>query len=67
MAIKSYSLRIDADLLVQLHIVAAYKEHSASSQMLMFICDYVAQFAAQHGRSPSLPTGPVERCYHQRR
>ena len=55
MAIKSYSLRIDAKLLDKLHVVATYEGRSANSQILVLIRACIAQFESKHGEI-ALPT-----------
>ena len=49
MPVKSYSARIDSELLHKLHIVAAYEERSANSQILILIRQAVEAFEAKHG------------------
>lgn len=48
--IKSYTIRIDEQLLHKLHIVSAYEGRSANSQILILIRDAVEAYEARHGR-----------------
>ncbi len=50
MAIKSYSIRIDSELLDKLHIVADYEGRSANSQVLVLIRKCVEAFEKEHGK-----------------
>lgn len=47
---KSYSIRIDEELLHKLHIVSAYEGRSANSQVLILIRDAVEAYEAKHGK-----------------
>ncbi len=49
-AMKSYSIRIDEQLLHKLHVISAYEGRSANSQVLILIRDAVESFEAKHGR-----------------
>ena len=48
MAVKSYSLRIDGEVLDRLHIVAAYEGRSANSQILIWIRDCIERHEEKH-------------------
>ena len=47
---KSYSIRIDEELLHKLHIISAYEGRSANSQILILIRDAVEAYEAKHGK-----------------
>ena len=49
-AMKSYSIRIDEQLLHKLHVISAYEGRSANSQVLILIRDAVEAYEAKHGR-----------------
>ena len=49
MAIKSFSVRIDAELLDKLHIVADYHGRSANSQVCILIRDCIRQYEQEQG------------------
>ena len=49
MAIKSFSVRIDAELLDKLHIVADYHGRSANSQVYILIRDCIRQYEQEQG------------------
>ena len=58
MAIKNFSVRIDAEMLDKLHIVSTYEGRSANSQVLILIRDYIRQFEQTHGEiTPELGLG----------
>ncbi len=48
--LKSYSIRIDEQLLHKLHVVSAYEGRSANNQIVMLIRDAVEAFEAKHGK-----------------
>lgn len=48
--IKSYTIRIDEQLLHKLHIVSAYEGRSANSQILILIRDAVEAYEVKHGK-----------------
>ena len=48
--IKSYSIRIDEQLLHKLHIISDYEGRSANSQILILIRDAVEAYEAKHGK-----------------
>ena len=48
-AIKSFSVRIDAELLDKLHIVADYHGRSANSQVYILIRDCIRQYEQEQG------------------
>lgn len=50
MAIKSYSIRIDEELLHKLHIVASYELRSANSEIIILIREAVEKFENEHGK-----------------
>lgn len=50
MAIKSLSIRIDADMLHKLHIVANYEGRSANSQILILIRECIEKYEEKHGK-----------------
>lgn len=47
--LKSYSVRIDEQLLHKLHVISAYEGRSANSQIVILIRDAVEAFEAKHG------------------
>ena len=49
MKIKSYSIRIEQDLLHKLHYMAAYDGRSANSQVLYYIKQAVTAFEKKNG------------------
>ena len=49
MAQKSISVRIDSELLDQLHVVADYEGRSANSQILVLIRKCVEAYEKEHG------------------
>ncbi|MBQ8404266.1 MAG: Arc family DNA-binding protein [Clostridia bacterium] len=49
MAIKSYSVRIDEELLDKLHVVAEYEGRSANKQIIMLVREAVAKYEAKYG------------------
>ncbi len=57
MKIKSYSIRIEQDLLHKLHYMAAYDGRLANSQVLYYIKQAVATFEKKNG----LPPGTVKK------
>ena len=50
MAIKSFSIRIDDEMLNKLHVVADYEGRSANSQVLILIRNCIEQYEAKHGQ-----------------
>ncbi|MFZ2539802.1 MAG: hypothetical protein WAX04_13045 [Oscillospiraceae bacterium] len=50
MKIKSYSIRIDENLLHKLHVMADYDGRSANSQVLFYIKKELEQFEQKHGK-----------------
>ena len=46
---KSLSIRIEKEMLDKLHVVAAYEERSANSQILILIRDCIRTFEKEHG------------------
>ena len=53
MALKSVSIRIDAEMLHKLHIVADYERRSANSQILVLIRDCIERYEQEHGKLQS--------------
>lgn len=53
MAIKSFSIRIDEEMLNNLHIVADYEGRSANSQILILIRDCIEKYEEKHGKIDS--------------
>ena len=49
MATKSFSIRIDNEMLNKLHVVADYEGRSANSQVLILIRDCIQQYEEKHG------------------
>ncbi len=49
MAIKSFSVRIDEDMLNKLHFVANYEGRSANSQILILIRDCIKKYEQENG------------------
>jgi hypothetical protein len=49
MAIKSYSIRIDEEILNKLHVVADYEGRSANGQILVLIRDCIERYEERHG------------------
>ena len=50
MAVKSFSIRIDEEMLNKLHVVADYEGRSANSQILILIRDCVEKYEREHGK-----------------
>ena len=50
MAIKSFSIRIDEEMLNKLHVVADYEGRSANSQVLILIRDCIERYEKEHGK-----------------
>ncbi len=50
MSIKSYSIRIDSELLDKLHVVADYEGRSANSQVLILIRKCIEEYEKEHGK-----------------
>ena len=50
MAVKSFSIRIDEQMLNKLHVVADYEGRSANSQILILIRDCVERYEKEHGK-----------------
>lgn len=49
MALKTFILRIDEDMLHKLHIVADYEGRSANGQVTVLIRDCIEKYEAKHG------------------
>ena len=49
MATKSFSIRIDDEMLNKLHVVADYEGRSANSQVLILIRDCIERYEEKHG------------------
>lgn len=50
MVYKTFTVRIDPDLLDQLHVVAEYEGRSANKQIVALIRRCVEQFETKHGK-----------------
>ena len=50
MAIKSFSIRIEEDMLDKLHVVADYEGRSANGQINVLIRDCIAAYEKEHGK-----------------
>jgi hypothetical protein len=50
MAIKSLSIRIEEDMLDQLHVVADYEGRSANSQIIYLIRKCIEEYEEKHGK-----------------
>lgn len=50
MANKTFTLRMDEQLLHKLHVVADYEARSANSQVLILIRRCVEEFEEKHGK-----------------
>ena len=50
MAVKSFSIRIDEQMLNKLHVMADYEGRSANSQILILIRDCVEKYEKEHGK-----------------
>ena len=50
MAVKSFSIRIDEEMLNKRHIVADYEGRSSNSQILILIRDCVEKYEREHGK-----------------
>lgn len=51
MAIKSFSIRIDEEMLHKLHVVADYEGRSANGQVLVLIRDCIEAYEKKTARS----------------
>ncbi len=49
MATKSLSIRIEAEMLDKLHVVADYEGRSANSQILILIRECIEAYEQKHG------------------
>lgn len=49
MAIKSFSIRIDSEMLDKLHIIADYEARSANGQIIVLIRDCIEEFEKKNG------------------
>ena len=49
MAIKSFSIRIDSEVLNKLHVIADYEGRSANSQILILIRDCIKSYEGKCG------------------
>ena len=49
MATKSLSIRIEEEMLDNLHVIADYEGRSANSQILILIRDCIEQYESKHG------------------
>ena len=50
MSMKSFSLRIDEEMLNKLHIVAGYEARSANGQILVLIRECIEKYEEKHGK-----------------
>lgn len=50
MAEKSFSLRIQDEMLHKLHVVSSYEGRSANSQILILIRDCIEAYESRHGK-----------------
>ncbi len=50
MGIKSLSIRIEADMLDKLHVIADYEGRSANSQILILIRKAIEEHEQKHGQ-----------------
>ena len=50
MAIRNLSIRIDAEMLDKLHVVADYEGRSANSQILILIRNAITSYEARNGK-----------------
>lgn len=49
MAIKSFSIRIDDEMLDKLHVIADYEARSANGQIIVLIRDCIEEFEKKNG------------------
>lgn len=49
MAIKSFSIRIDEEMLDKLHFIAGYEARSANGQIIVLIRDCIEEFEKKNG------------------
>lgn len=49
MAIKSFSIRIDDEMLDKLHVIADYEARSANGQIIILIRDCIEEFEKKNG------------------
>lgn len=49
MAIKSFSIRIDNEMLDKLHFIASYEARSANGQIIVLIRDCIEEFEKKNG------------------
>lgn len=49
MAIKSFSIRIDDEMLDKLHVIADYEARSANGQIIILIRDCIDEFEKKNG------------------
>lgn len=50
MTYKTFTVRIDPDLLDRLHVVAAYEGRSANKQIVALVRRCVENYEAKHGK-----------------
>ena len=50
MATKSFSIRIEQEMLHKLHVVSDYDGRSANSQVLILIRDCIEKYEEKHGK-----------------
>lgn len=58
MSIKTFSVRIDTDILHKLHIVAAYEGRSMNGQLLVLIRQCINTYETSHGTIPIHTSSP---------
>lgn len=56
--IKTFSVRIDADLLNKIHFVADYDGRSGNGEVIYFLKRAVEEFELKHG---PIPLAPIRR------
>ncbi len=49
MALKSFSIRIDDEMLDKLHVIADYEARSANGQIIVLIRDCIEEFEKKNG------------------
>lgn len=49
MAIKSYSIRIDDEMLDKLHVIADYEARSANGQIIVLIRECIEKYEEKNG------------------
>lgn len=49
MAIKSFSIRLDSEMLDKIHVIADYEGRSANGQVMVLIRDCIEKYEEKHG------------------